>query len=102
MRILWTLLKLVIALMVAVPLAIVALVLTIGVAGALLGLAIVGLKLAFFGLVAYGAFRLARWMFWSKPQPRPADVRELGEPRDGYYEAAMRELDQELGRTSRT
>ena len=100
MRIIWTLLKVIVALTVAIPLAIVALVLTIGVAGALLGLAIVALKLAFVGFVAYGAFRLARRMFGSNAQPQPAAVRELAEPRDGYYEAAMRELDRELGRTS--
>lgn len=102
MRILWTLLKVIIALTVAIPLAIVALGLTVGIVGALLGLAIVALKLAFFGLVAFGAFRLARRMLGSKAEPQPTVVRELAEPRDRYYEAAMRELDVELGPTSRT
>jgi membrane protein implicated in regulation of membrane protease activity len=102
MRILWTLLKVVIALMVAIPLAIVALGLTVGIVGALLGLAIVALKLAFFALIAVGVFRLARRMFGSKPERQPPVVRELAEPTDRYYEAAMRELDVELGRTSRT
>ena len=99
MRILWTLLKVVVGLMVVLPVAIVALVFTIGVAGALLGLAIIALKLAFVGLLAYGAFRLARGMFGSHAPP-PAVVRELPEPADRYYEAAMRELDTELGRPS--
>jgi membrane protein implicated in regulation of membrane protease activity len=102
MRILWTLLKVVIALMVAIPLAIIALGLTVGIVGALLGLAIVALKVAFFALLAVGAFRLARRIFGSKPERKPPVVRELAEPTDRYYEAAMRELDVELGRTSRT
>ena len=98
MRILWTLLKVVVGLMVVLPVAIVALVFTIGVAGALLGLAIVALKLACVGLLAYGAFRLVRGMFGWNAAPAPAAVRELGEPTDRYYDAAMRELDMELGR----
>ncbi|HEY5062471.1 MAG TPA: hypothetical protein VII52_13100 [Gemmatimonadaceae bacterium] len=102
MRILWTLLKVIFALMVAIPLAIVALGLTVGVVGALVGLAFVALRLAFFALLAYGAFRLARRLFGSKPERQPPVVRELAEPTDRYYEAAMRELDVELGRTSRT
>ena len=100
MRILWTLLKVALGLMVAVPLAIIALGLTIGVLGAVFALAVIALKLACVGLVAYGAFRLARRMFGSNAKPVTV-VRELAEPRDRYYEAAMRELDVELGPTSR-
>src|SRR4051812_32556706 len=102
MRIIWTLLKAAIALMVAIPLAIVVLGLTIGVLGALLGLAIIALKLAFFGFLAYGAFRLARRMFGGKATPEVPVMRGLPEPSgDRYYEAAMRELDMELGRGTR-
>jgi hypothetical protein len=103
MRILWTLLKVAIGLMVAIPLAIVALGLTIGVLGAVFALAVIALKLAFVGLIAYGVFRLARRMFAPsiKPVTGVRELRELGEPRDRYYEAAMRELDAELGPASR-
>lgn len=102
MRILWTLLKVIVALMVAIPLAVVALGLTVGIVGAFVGLAIVALKLAFFALLAFGAFRLARRLFGSKPERQPPVVRELAEPTDRYYAAAMRELDVELGRTPRS
>ena len=97
MRILWTLLKVIVALMVAIPLAIIALGLTIGVLGVLFGLAIMALKLAFVGLLAYGAFRIARGIFGSKAAPPATAVRELPAARDPYYESAMRELDVALG-----
>jgi threonine/homoserine/homoserine lactone efflux protein len=100
MRILWTLLKVAIGLMLAVPLAIIALGLTIGVLGVVFALAVLSLKLACVGLIAYGAFRIARRLLTSKAPPVAA-LRELGAPRDHYYEAAMRELDVELGPTSR-
>jgi hypothetical protein len=102
MRIIWTLVKVVIGLAIALPLAVIALGLTVGVLGALLGLAVIALKIAFIGLIGYTAFRLIGRLFGSKPAPKPvAPVRELGEPSDRYYEAAMQELDAALGRTSR-
>ena len=88
-----------IALLTAIPLGIVGLALTIGVVGAMLGLAILALKLACVALVGYGVFRLGRAMFASDVPSRPAPVRELMTP-DPYYVAAMRELDNEMGRTS--
>jgi threonine/homoserine/homoserine lactone efflux protein len=100
MRILWTLLKVSVGLMVAIPLGIIALGLTIGVLGAVFALAVIALKLACVAFIAYGAFRLVRRMF--APNAKPVTVvRELGAPRDHYYEAAMRELDVELGPSSR-
>ena len=53
--------------------------------------------LACVGFVAYGLFRAAGRLFgWSRPKAEPPVVRDL--PRaDPYYEAAMRELDSELG-----
>jgi hypothetical protein len=99
MRILWTLLKIIIGLAIAIPLGIVALVLMLGVLGGLLGLAIVALKLAFVGFIGYGLFRLARRVLAPAPKPNAKPVHELPMP-DPYYEAAMRELDAEMGRTS--
>lgn len=101
MRILWKLLKVIIGLAIAIPLLIVVLVTTLGVLGTVLEFAIVALKLACFGFVGYGLFRLARYVFGAAPKAKPkaqaASMRELP-ARDPYYQAAMRELDSELGR----
>jgi hypothetical protein len=97
MRILWKLLKVIIGLAIAIPLLIVVLVTTVGILGALLGLAILALKLAFLGFAAYGLFRVAKYVFAPAPRARPANVHELPAP-DPYYEAAMRELNSELRR----
>ncbi len=98
MRIFWTLLKVVITLAVAIPLGLLALALTVGVVGTLLGLAIVALKLACIALVGYGVYRVARSLF--APAPKPPRAGELPAA-DPYYTAAMRELDSELGTRSR-
>jgi hypothetical protein len=98
MRTLWTLLKIILALVIAIPLGIVALALGLGILGALVGLAILALKLVCVGLVGYGLFRLARHFFGTAPKPteRP---REFPAP-DPYYQAAMRELDSHIGTNS--
>ncbi len=95
MRALWTLAKVIIGLAIAIPLCIVALAISVGILGSLLGLAVLALKLAVVGFIGYGLFRVARSLFGvSKP---PAQVvRELRAP-DPYYDAAMRELDTEMG-----
>ena len=103
MRILWTLLKVIIGLAVAIPLAIIVLATVLGVVGTLLALAILTLKVAVVGFVAYGGYRLIRAFF--SPAPKPAHperavVAELPKA-DPYYEAAMRELDMELGKAPR-
>ena len=100
MRILWTLIKIVIGLAIAIPLGIVALVLALGVLGGLLGLALLALKLAVLGFVGYGLFRAARYFFSPSPKPSAQPIRELPMP-DPYYEAAMRELDAEMGHAPR-
>jgi hypothetical protein len=97
MRILWTLLKVIVTLAVAIPVGLLALALTVGVVGTLLGLAIVALKLACIAAGGYGLYRVARHVF--APAPKPPRVRELP-PVDPYYTAAMRELDSELGTRS--
>src|SRR4051812_40472555 len=99
MRILWTLLKVVIGLAIAIPLGILALALTVGVLGTLLGLAILALKLACVALVGYGAFRILRRVLGHPSRSRALPPRELPAP-DPYYRAAMRELDAELGHSA--
>ncbi|HEX4681631.1 MAG TPA: hypothetical protein VH277_02915 [Gemmatimonadaceae bacterium] len=100
MRFLWTLLKVIIALAIAIPVGIVAVGLALGILGTLFGLAILALKLACLGVIGYGLFRAARFFLAPAPRPRPVSVPELP-ARDSYYEAAMRELDSELGRGGR-
>ena len=99
MKLLWTFLKVVLALALLGPLAIIALATTLGILGALVGLAFFALRLAFVGLVIWGAYRLAKAMFGSDaPAPVSPEVRNLP-PRDPHYDAALRELDRELGAT---
>jgi hypothetical protein len=100
MRLLWTLLKVVIALVLVIPVSIIVLATALGLFGALLALAVVTLKLAVIGLIAWGVFRLATSLFGgSASRSRPNEVKELP-PVDPHYEAAMRELDRELGVSS--
>lgn len=96
MRTLWTLTKIVLALAIGVPLAIVLLSMVLGVLGAVVGLAMFVLRIAIIGLLGYAAFRLVLRLIRG-PEPRAPKVRELSEPVDPYYEAAKRELDRELG-----
>ena|SRR5690349_11441152 len=102
MRILWTLLKVIIGLAIAIPVLFLALALTAGLVGTLIALAIIALKLAIVGGIAYGIFRFARGMFAPSRKAAPAPLRELSTPSpDPYYEAAVRELDTELGTRAR-
>ena len=96
MRALWTLMKVVIALAVAIPLCILALALGLGILGALIGIAIVTLKFAVLALIGWGVFRVLARLFGGPSVPRPKVASELP-PVDRHYEAAMRELDRELG-----
>jgi hypothetical protein len=97
MRLLWTLLKVAVGLAIAIPLAIVAMGLTLGIVGTAIALLMMFVKLACIGLVVYGLFRAAKFFFGSsKSKPAPVSMRELP-ARDPYYEAAMRELDSEMG-----
>jgi hypothetical protein len=93
MRILWTILKIIIGLAIAIPVGLLVLALTMGVVGTLIGLAMVALKLALIAFVGYGLYRVARHVF--APSPKAPAVHELPRP-DPYYEAAMRELDSEM------
>jgi hypothetical protein len=96
MRIFWTLFKVFVGLAIAVPIGILILALTAGLVGTLFSLAFIALRLALVGLVGYGLFRLGRHLF--APAPRAPVVRPRELPAsDPYYDAAMRELDTELG-----
>ena len=101
MGMLWKLFKIVIALALAIPLSIIVLATALGVLGALMGLAILTLKLAVVGLVAWGMFRLAASLLCGSTSRRKRDeIRQLP-PADPYYDVAMRELDRELGHAPR-
>jgi threonine/homoserine/homoserine lactone efflux protein len=95
MRILWTLIKVAVGLAIAIPLGVVLLGLTLGVVGTVIALAFMALKLACVALLAYGVYRVGKFFFGSG-KPAPAPLRELP-ARDPYYDAAMRELDAEMG-----
>jgi len=100
MKVLWTLLKVILALALIIPLGIIALATVAGVLGALVGLAVLALRIAVIGLVAYGAFKLvSKLMGWGPTRPADAPVVRSLPPRDPHFEAAMRELDQELPST---
>ena len=99
MRVLWTLLKVIVGLAIAIPLGIVALVVTMGVLGTVLGLAVLALKLACVAFVGYGLFRVVRHFLAPTTAPAARSTRELSAP-DPYYAAAMRELNAEMGHSS--
>lgn len=97
MKVLWTLLKVVLVLVVALPVAIIVLGTVLGIFGALLGLAILALKVVVVGAVAWGAFKLfARLLRGPAPAAPVRDIPRVA-PVDRHYEAALRELDRELG-----
>ena len=100
MRIIWTLVKVIIGLAIAIPLAMIVFATTLGVLGALIGLAFVALKFAIFALIAVGAFKLLSRLFRSTPAPAGPVAKALP-PVDRHYDAAMRELEVELGERSR-
>jgi hypothetical protein len=101
MKVLWTLLKIVIGLVVVIPVSILALAIALGILGGLIGIAVLALKLVAFGLVGWVAFRLiSRLMRAPASDKRPSTIADLP-PVDPHYEAAIRELDRELGPVSR-
>ena len=101
MKVLWTLLKVVIALVVAIPISVIVLATALGILGALVGIAVLALKLVVFGLVGWAAFRLiTRLVRGPSRDGRESAIAELS-PADPHYEAAMRELDRELGPVAR-
>jgi hypothetical protein len=106
MKVLWTFLKVVMALVLAIPIAIIVLGTALGILGALVGIAVLALKLAVFGLIGWAAFRLITRLVGAPARGKrestltelpPAD-RPVADP---HYEAALRELDRELGPVAR-
>lgn len=95
MKLLWGLFKIVIVLCLAIPISIIVLATALGILGALVGFAILALKLAVVALVGWGAFRVITHLLGgpAKGEKRAVQL----PPVDPHYEAAMRELDQELG-----
>ena len=101
MKVLWTLVKIAVVLVFAIPLSIMVLATALGILGALVGIAFLALKLAVVALVGYGAFKLiARLLGGPAESERQTATKRLA-PVDPHYEAAMRELDRELGEVSR-
>jgi hypothetical protein len=101
MKLLWKLVKVAIALALVIPVSIIVLATALGVLGGLIGLAFLGLKLAVVGLLAWGVFRLASCLMRGPARrPTPHEVKALPAS-DPYYDAAMRELDRELGHAAR-
>lgn len=100
MRIIWTLLKVIIGLAIAIPLAILVFATTLGVLGAVIGIAFFALKLAILAFIGLCVFRLGSKLFGSKPTFAEPISRALP-PADPHYNAAMRELEIELGERPR-
>jgi hypothetical protein len=97
-RLVWNLFKSAMVLAIAIPLAIIVFATALGIFGALLGLAILALRIAIVGLIAWGVFRLGKALFGgSRSRTRADESRQLAPVHDRYYEAAKRELDRELG-----
>jgi hypothetical protein len=101
MRVLWTLLKIAIGLVLVIPISILVLATALGILGALVGVAILALKLAVLGLVGWAAFRLVTRLVRGPASGKGrSPITELP-PVDPHYEAAMRELDRDMGQVPR-
>jgi hypothetical protein len=97
-QLVWGLLKSAIVLAIAIPLAIIVFATALGIFGALLGLAILALRIAIVGVIAWGIFRIGKALFGgSRTGKRTDESAQLLPVHDRYYEAAKRELDRELG-----
>ena len=97
MRLLWTLGKVLLVLVLIVPAAMIVLATMLGLLGAVFGLTLLAIRLAFVGVIGWGAFRLLKAAFGSSSPVRRVETLPPVGPRDPHYEAAMRELDEELG-----
>ncbi len=102
MKLLWNLLKVAIALALVIPVSILVLATVLGVLGGLIGLAFLGLKLAAVGLIAWGLFSLAAGLMRGcARRPKPHEIKALPAA-DPYYDAAIKELDRDLGHVARS
>ena len=92
MKVLGTLLKVAVAIVVLIPVSVIML----AVFGTVLGLAIMLVRVAVLGLMAFGAFKLlSRLMRGPASRAQPRETPRLA-PVDPYYQAALRELDRDL------
>ena len=92
MRVLGTLLKVVVSLMLLIPVSL----LVLGIFGTVMGLAVMFVRLALIGLMAFGAFKLiGRLTRGRGSRAERSQIPRLA-PVDPYYQAAMRELDRDL------
>jgi hypothetical protein len=96
MKMLWTFVKVVLVLCLAIPVSFFVLTTAIGILGALVGLAALAIRLAIVGVVVWGAYRLIKALVGGRSETtRP---REIAMPRvDPYYEAAVKEVDRDIG-----
>jgi hypothetical protein len=92
MKVLWTLFKVGLALLVLIPVGLIAL----GLAGAVFGLAFVALRLALIGLLALGAIKLVARLIRGPAKPIPVKETPQLSSADPYYQSALRELDRDL------
>jgi hypothetical protein len=96
MRLLWTLVKVAVALAILVPLGFFAIGLTMAAVGIVFRLVFVAVRLAVFGALGYVGYRIFRSLRGSPSRPRVQQIQSLPSV-DPYYQAAMRELDAEMG-----
>ncbi|MBM4193973.1 MAG: hypothetical protein FJ202_06280 [Gemmatimonadetes bacterium] len=102
MRLLWKLMKVAVLLAIVVPVAVIALAMTLGIFSAAAALAFLLLRVAVIGLVVWGVFRLVFGGFRREPKRPTIHEPKPLPPVDPYYEAAMRDLSRELGETPKT
>lgn len=104
MTTLWKVLKVGLALALVIPVSLIVLATVLGIFGAVMGLAMLALRIAVVGVIGWGVLRLIVWMFRGERAPsqpaRPNEVRQLPAV-DPYYAAAMRELDRDIGDVAR-
>ena len=93
MKVFWTLAKIALGLVLVIPVGL----LMLGVIGTAVGLAVMLLRFAILGLLAYGAVRLLVRLMRGPSAPRveTRPTPALGSA-DPYYQAAMRELDRDI------
>ena len=96
MRLLWTLLKVVIGLAIAIPVGLALTAVAFGTLAIVIRLVMLAVRLAVLGAAGYVIYRVARAFF--APARTPAPAASIPSP-DPYYTAAMRELDAEIGRS---
>jgi hypothetical protein len=101
MKVFWTIVKVVLGLAILVPVSIIVLSIALGALGALVGLAFAVLRLAVLGLLAWGVFKVGSLLFGGRRTTSPPEKLKELPPVDPYYEAAKRELDQHIGDSGR-